>query len=307
MSKVVVKVYPDRSNREECSIIPCDTFTDVTYFGIKDKYEEFEEGGFNVKEEDADDLGETFGWNLSDSWHEIGSVYVFLISLYNLIDTPKDESPIIDSKGMKNGSQHYSIQLEILDHDKTTPLNILEYETLHELIGKHLKVKFNLKRATEIPEKYTYKTMARYEWLDAERTTFETQVIEKRTQPDFAYTGEHIERITEDLCDHMREHSLQVKVMGMIESKKKKAKKQDAYASEYQSEAQDEVIENMSAAEVAAAEKAGTVIKRGNTIVKNPAMNDRLSELEKKNEELLMQLEAARRANTNKASCCTIF
>ena len=109
VSKVVVKVYPDRSNREECSIIPCDTFTDVTYFGIKDKYEEFEEGGFNVKEEDADDLGETFGWNLSDSWHEIGSVYVFLISLYNLIDTPKDESPIIDSKGMKNGSQHYSI------------------------------------------------------------------------------------------------------------------------------------------------------------------------------------------------------
>ena len=53
VSKVVVKVYPDRSNREECSIIPCDTFTDVTYFGIKDKYEEFEEGGFNVKEEDA--------------------------------------------------------------------------------------------------------------------------------------------------------------------------------------------------------------------------------------------------------------
>ncbi len=118
-SKVVVKVYPDRSNREECSIIPCDTFTDVIYFSVKEAYEEFEDRGYTPKEED-DDEGETFGWNLSDSWHEIGSVYVFLLSLFNLIDTPKDDSPIIDSKGLKSGSQQYSVQLEILDHDKTT-------------------------------------------------------------------------------------------------------------------------------------------------------------------------------------------
>ena len=50
------------------------------------------------------------------------------------------------------------MHLEILDHDRSTPLNILEYETLRELIGKHLKVKMQLKRATDIPEKYTYKT-----------------------------------------------------------------------------------------------------------------------------------------------------
>ena len=98
----------------------------------------------------------------------------FLLSLFNLIDTPKDESPIIDSKGIKNGMQNYSIQLEILDYDKTTPLNIFEYETLRELVGKHLKVKLCLKRATDIPDKFTFKTMAKYEWIDADRTTFET-------------------------------------------------------------------------------------------------------------------------------------
>ena len=40
-------------------------------------------------------------------------------------------------------------------------------------------------------------------------------------------------------------------------------------------------------------------LKRGNTIVKNQAAaSERMTELEKKNEELMLQLEAARRANS---------
>ena len=161
-------------DRETSSSIPCDVFTDSTYFNVKELYEDFEERGFTPSTTEEEDEGETFGWNLSDSWHEIGSVYIFLLSLFNLIDTPKDESPIIDSKGIKNGMQNYSIHPEILDYDKTTPLNILEYETLRELIGKNLKVKLQLKRAVDIPDKYNFKTMAKYEWIDADRTVFET-------------------------------------------------------------------------------------------------------------------------------------
>lgn len=74
--------------------------------------------------------GEIFGWSLADQWTEIGSVYVFLLSIYNLIETPKDESPIIDSKGIKRGMQQYGFKLDVLDSDKVTPLNILEYFTL---------------------------------------------------------------------------------------------------------------------------------------------------------------------------------
>jgi len=173
ISKVIVKVYQDRRDKENSGVIPCDTFTDHIYFSVKELYEDFEERGYHPSE-DPDGEGEVFGWNLSDSWHEIGSVYIFLLSLFNLIDTPKDESPIIDSKGIKNGMQNYSVQLEILDYDRTTQLNILEYETLRELIGKHLKVKLSLKRATDIPDKYTFKTMAKYEWIDADKTVFET-------------------------------------------------------------------------------------------------------------------------------------
>lgn len=150
----------------------------MIYFNVKEQFEEFEENG-QIQKQEPEEAGETFGWSLSDSWHEIGCVYIFLLSMFNLIDTPKDESPIIDTKGIKNGMQQYSVHLELLDYDKTTPLNILEYENLRELIGKHLKVKFALKRATDIPEKYTFKTMAKYDWIDPERTGFETQVKEK--------------------------------------------------------------------------------------------------------------------------------
>ena len=244
VSKVVVKVYPDRMNKEECGIIPCDTFTDVIYFNVKELYEEFEERGYASKDGDDEEMGETFGWSLSDSWHEIGSVFIFLLSLFNLIDTPKDESPIIDSKGMKQGQLSYSVMLELLDHEKRSQpnLNIFEYETLRELIGKHLKIKLALKRAVDIPEKYTFKTMAKYEWIDGDRTQCETQVQERQRDPDFAYVAEHVELITEDFVQYLMYNTLTIKVMGMIESKNKSKKKNaEAYASEYEeAEAQGE-------------------------------------------------------------------
>ena len=51
---------------------------------------------------------------------------------------------------------HYSVNLELLDYDKTTPLNIYEYETLRELVGKNLKVKIGIKKAEGLPEKYIF-------------------------------------------------------------------------------------------------------------------------------------------------------
>ena len=293
--------------KEESGIIPCDTFTDEVYFNVKEMYEDFEERGYQPSGENADDEGETFGWNLSDSWHEIGSVYIFLLSMYNLIDTPKDESPIIDSKGIKNGMQNYSVQLEILDYDKTTKLNILEYETLRELVGKNLKVKFCIKRATDIPDKYNFKTMAKYEWIDGDRTVFETSVKEKQRDPDFQYVGEHIEPITEDLVQYLMYNTLTIKVLGMIESKKKKKPKAEAYASDYQSDASQskhgEANDAVMSVTSAAGESSTPGIKNSKTIRADP----RLSELENKNAELMRQLEEAKKLGGKQAACCTIF
>jgi hypothetical protein len=99
---------------------------------------------------------------LTDSWHHLGNVYYFLLSVFNLIDTTKDSSPIIDTKGSIQGKMNYTITFEIYDVDKKTKLNPLEFETLNELIGKNLKLIVELRKCTELPEKYCWKVMCKY-------------------------------------------------------------------------------------------------------------------------------------------------
>jgi len=97
--RVVVRVYADRNVKDESGLIPWDAFTDKVYFDVKDLYETAEEKGFSEPPEIEND-GETFGWALADSWHHLGNVFYFLLSVYNLIETNKDDSPIIDTKGI---------------------------------------------------------------------------------------------------------------------------------------------------------------------------------------------------------------
>ena len=93
---------------------------------------------------------------------------------------------------------------------------------MRDLVGKHLKIKFGLKRAKDIPERYSYKTKATYEWINNERTYCETPVQVKKRDPNFNYDFEHVELVTEDFIETLHYHTLTVKVMGMIESKSKK-------------------------------------------------------------------------------------
>ena len=213
----MVRVYPDRNMKEDSGLIPWDTFTDKVYFDVKDLYETAEEKGFSVAPEIEND-GETFGWALADSWHHLGNVFYFLLSVYNLIETNKDDSPIIDTKGIIQGKLTYSITLELLDVDKTTKLNPLEYENLNDLIGKNLKLNIELKKASEIPDKYIFKTMCKYTWND---NSFETKTVERKKDPIFDYFSEHITAITEDMVNYLMYNTLTVGVFGMIESKKK--------------------------------------------------------------------------------------
>jgi len=143
-----------------------------------------------------------------------------MLSVFNLIDTQKDDSPIIDSKGTIQGKVNYSVSLEVLDSDKTKKLNIMEYENLNELIGKYLKLIVELKRSTEIPERFTYKTQCRYNWIDDDETQFTTKIVEKKRDPEFAFKQEHLCLVTENLIQHLMYNTLTIGVYGMIESKK---------------------------------------------------------------------------------------
>jgi len=71
---------------------------------------------------------------------------------------------------------NYTVNFELYDVDKTTKLNPLEYETLNELIGKNLKLIVELRKATDIPDKYSYKVMCKYSYQE---TLYETKEVEK--------------------------------------------------------------------------------------------------------------------------------
>ena len=126
---------------------------------------------------------------MTDSWYHIGNVYYFLLSVFNLIETSKDNSPIIDTKGMIQGKLTYTVNFDLFDVDKSTKLNPLEYDSLNELIGKHIKLIIELKKASDLPEKYTYKIMCKYIYNEA---GYETTVVEKTKEPTFDYHGEHM-------------------------------------------------------------------------------------------------------------------
>ena len=89
-------------------------------------------------------------WALAEAWHHIGNVYYFLMSTYNLIETLKDDTPIIekiDTKGQISGYMSYRVNIDILDEDMETVMNALDFETLAECVGKYLRVTVELKRA----------------------------------------------------------------------------------------------------------------------------------------------------------------
>lgn len=108
--------------------------------------------------------------------------------------------------------------MELFDVDKTTKLNPLEYENLNELIGKNLKLNVELKKASELPDKYIFKTMCKYTWNDS---SYETKTVERKKDPAFDYFSEHLQAITEDMVNYLMYNTLTVGVFGMIESKNK--------------------------------------------------------------------------------------
>lgn len=273
VSSVVVRVYPDRTNREESSLIPWETFTDKVYFDVKELYEEYEEKNFDQSTINDENDGEIFGYALAESWIKIGDVFIFLVSMLNLCETPKDESPIIDSKGIKQGAQNYAVFLELFEKDKKTKIDLIEYDTLSQLEGRWLKMTIEIKRASDIPDKYAFKTKACYNWLDQAETLFETKEVNNTKNPDFQYRQEHMIEITKSLCDTMHNNTLKIQVFGMIEAKKI-VKKNDE--NDYSDEEQQIEIEE------AKGESSSAMIRKETVSVNNmQSAMERIKQLEK--------------------------
>ena len=223
VAKVVVRVYPDAEDEDaESAVIPCDIFMDNIYFDVKDLYEAAEEKGFDDVFHDKEDDAEIFGWNLVDCWQNIGTGFVFLITMFNLCENINEETIIIDPKGEKAGDLDYCLSLELIDEDKTTPLKMQLYESVDQIIGKYLKFTVKIKKAMKIPEKFQFKSKCSYEWIEYPNDTFETTIIYDSCDPQFNFEEEHLVEVTEELSQYMRFNTLQLDVWGMIEGMTKK-------------------------------------------------------------------------------------
>lgn len=68
VSKVLVRVFPNRTDREDSGPIEWDDFTDVVYERVKEMYEDAEENNFDATKYNYDNDGENFGWALAETW-----------------------------------------------------------------------------------------------------------------------------------------------------------------------------------------------------------------------------------------------
>ena len=57
---------------------------------------------------------------MAESWHNVGSIYVFLISFFNLCNFDEEYCTIYDNKGDKVGDLSFGADLKILDTDQKT-------------------------------------------------------------------------------------------------------------------------------------------------------------------------------------------
>ena len=84
---------------------------DVVYMRVKEMYEDIfyneDMGSIKIDLKKVDDTA--FGFDLDSNKQIVGHFYIFLMTIYNLIDVKGDKTPVIDSKGNIQGYVRYSI------------------------------------------------------------------------------------------------------------------------------------------------------------------------------------------------------
>jgi hypothetical protein len=126
--------------------------------------------------------------------------------------------------------------IKLFDTDKKTPLNLIDYEDMGEILSKWLQITVQIKKATINNEKFTYKTKCVYSWLD--KSTEETEVVENQKAPLFNYSHEHMVQVDAHIISRFQSHQLIVQVLGMIKSREPKRKfiDESQYVSAYETD-----------------------------------------------------------------------
>ncbi len=117
-----------------------------------------------------------------------------------LLDTVKDQAPIINEKGEVKGKLVYSFEPKIYD-DEGEPQNLILFDNINNLTGRNMDIQFNIHSCKEIPEKLSTQVFAQYQWIDEDARFFATPkstTIEKNPVWEYKYT--HPIYIVQDIC-----------------------------------------------------------------------------------------------------------
>jgi hypothetical protein len=126
-----------------------------------------------------DSIGEIEGILASNI---IGYAYIYLDTIYYLMNIEEDFIPIIDDKGAKKGALKLSIMSEIPGVD------LEEHDNLKDIIGKDLAIEISIKEAIDIPEKFANGTYCTYELPFLGEVPYETNKVDDfNTNPIFSY------------------------------------------------------------------------------------------------------------------------
>mmetsp|Transcript_8216 Transcript_8216/g.5875 ORF Transcript_8216/g.5875 Transcript_8216/m.5875 type:complete len:224 (-) Transcript_8216:77-748(-) len=215
--------------------------------------------------------------------------------MYNLIETVKDESPIIDTKGNIQGKIDYAISFQLFDPDGEL-INVLDYDTLADLIGNVIKLKVNLKKAIDIPHKWSHISKCKYEWLDD--VIHESEHIHKTQNPTYDYEFTHTIPITEEFLSYSMYNTLTIGIWGKAEPKEIDRTKLDYEPTVKKNQ------DLLDFDDVSRDSRPAT--KQSIASMKSKDESDRFSELEKQNRELqeLLRKERLRTGATTKGACC---
>ena len=98
-------------------------------------YESLEDDYSNLDKVDES----VYGFDGYSNNSVLGHFYIFLATIYNMIDLKLDRTPIIDSKGQVQGYIRYSLAFKILEpYGDVEIKDLIEYENLNELVGKKI-------------------------------------------------------------------------------------------------------------------------------------------------------------------------
>lgn len=163
VSRVVIRLYFDKDHKNVYSVLPMSSFTDAVYHEVKDRYETL----FDDDDENDVDLTQipdsVFGVGQDSSMTLIGNFYIFLATVYNMIDVKVDKTPIMDTKGQITGYVHYGLSFKVLEaYGDSEIRELIEYETLNDLSGKRLRLFVEIKRAEALPKKLCTGTYCQY-------------------------------------------------------------------------------------------------------------------------------------------------